>query len=138
MLFYCLFQCYEEKEYQTESKWNKTFGSVIFGTNVIQGTWTGRQEMNEEATRQGGVPTPPGRTLHLVSPSLLHRPTSSSYIYSYTPKTSRSTTKPYFHHLNLLYPRDPILGPFPELRRRGALIMEGLYINSMAPPMMCE
>ena len=57
---------------------------------------------------------------------------------AYTLKTSRSTTKPYFHRRNLLYPRDPILGPFPELRRRGALIMEGLYINSMAPSIMCE
>ena len=34
---FCLFQCFEEKEYQTESKRNETFRSVIFGTNVIQG-----------------------------------------------------------------------------------------------------
>ena len=34
-----LFQCFAEKEYQTESKQNETFGSVIFGTNVIQETW---------------------------------------------------------------------------------------------------
>ena len=32
---FCLFQCFEEKGYQTESKRNETFGSVIFGTNVI-------------------------------------------------------------------------------------------------------
>ena len=55
----------------------------------------------------------------LVGPTWLHRPTSSSYIYSYTPKTSRSTTKPYFHRRNLLYPCYPILGPFPALHRRG-------------------
>ena len=53
---FCLFQCFAEKEYQTESKWNETFGRVIFGTNVIQGTWSGRQERSEEATRQGGAP----------------------------------------------------------------------------------
>ena len=41
------------------------------------------------------------------------------YIYPYNPETSRSTTKPYFHHRNLLYPWDPIFGPFPALRRRG-------------------
>ena len=35
-----LFKCFEEKEYQTESKRNETFGSVIFGTNVIQETWS--------------------------------------------------------------------------------------------------
>jgi len=60
-----------------------------------------------------------GRAPCLVGPSGGHRRTSSSYIYLRTPKTSRSTTKPYFHCRNLLYPRDPILGPFPELRRRG-------------------
>ena len=36
---------------------------MIFGTNVIQRTWSGRQEINEEATRQGGA-YPPGRALH--------------------------------------------------------------------------
>ena len=51
-----LFQCFAEKEYQTESKQNETFAGIIFGTNVIQGTWSGRQERSEEATRQGGAP----------------------------------------------------------------------------------
>ena len=55
LLFYCLFQYFKEKEYQTESKRNETFGRVIFGTNVIQGTWSGRQGSSEEATRQGGA-----------------------------------------------------------------------------------
>ena len=50
---FCLFECFAEKEYQTESKRNETFGSVIFGTNVIQRTWSGRQETTKEATRQG-------------------------------------------------------------------------------------
>ena len=115
-VFFCLFQCFAEKEYQTESKRNETFGRVIFGTNVIQRTWSGRQATNEEATRQGACLTPLGAPSTLVGPSWLHRPTSSSYIYSYTPKTSRSTTKPYFHYRNVLYPRDPILGPFPVLK----------------------
>ena len=35
------------------------------------------------------------------------------------PENIRSTTKPYFHRRNLLYPWDPILGPFPALRQRG-------------------
>ena len=56
-IVFCLFQCFAEKEYQTESKRNKTFVNVIFGTNVIQRTWSGRQEITEEATRQGGVPS---------------------------------------------------------------------------------
>ena len=55
---FCLFQCFEGKEYQTESKRNETFANVIVGTNVIQRTWSGRQAINEEATRQGGAPAP--------------------------------------------------------------------------------
>ena len=56
--FFCLFQCFEGKGYQTESKRNETFGNVIFGTNVIQRTWSGRQETIEGATRQGArLPT---------------------------------------------------------------------------------
>ena len=49
---------FAEKEYQTESKRNETFGNLIFGTNMIQRTWSGRQETTEEATRQGGAPAP--------------------------------------------------------------------------------
>ena len=48
---FCLFQSFAEKEYQTESKRNDTFGNVIFGTNVIQRTWTLRQDINQEGTR---------------------------------------------------------------------------------------
>ena len=76
----------------------------------------------KEATRQprGRRARPGGRRAPtLMGPSWLHRPTSSSYIYPCTPKTSGSTTKPYFHRRNLLYPRDPNLRPFRELRRRG-------------------
>ena len=41
-----------------ESKRNETFERVIFGTNVTQESWSGRQEISEEATRQGGAPAP--------------------------------------------------------------------------------
>ena len=53
------FQCFAEKEYQTESKWNETFGRVIFATEAIQGTSSTRKGSNEEGTRQEGAPTPP-------------------------------------------------------------------------------
>ena len=49
--FFCLFQSFAEKEYQTESKRNETFGNVIFRTNVIRRTWTLHQDINQEATR---------------------------------------------------------------------------------------
>ena len=60
MLFSCLFQCFAEKEYQTESKRNETFGRVIFGTEAIQKTWSIRKGSNEEGTRQGRAFHPPG------------------------------------------------------------------------------
>ena len=66
---FCLFQCFAKKEYQTESKRNKTLRRVIFGINVIQGTWSRRQERNEVATRQGGAHAPLGTPPTLVSPS---------------------------------------------------------------------
>ena len=58
VVFFCLFQCFTEKEYQTKSKQNDTFGNVIFSTNVIQETWSGRQETIEEGMRQGARPPP--------------------------------------------------------------------------------
>ena len=61
----------------------------------------------KEATGQprGREARPGGRRPPtLVGPSWLPLPTSFAYIYSYTPKTSKSTTKPYFHRRNLLYP----------------------------------
>ena len=48
---YCLFQYFKEKEYQTESKRNETFGSVIFTKNMIRETWSSRQKILEESTR---------------------------------------------------------------------------------------
>ena len=48
---FCLFQCFAEKEYQTESKRNETFGSVIFGTNLIRRAWGASQESPEGPTR---------------------------------------------------------------------------------------
>ena len=35
-LFFPLFQCLAEKEYQTESKRNETFGRFVFGTEAIK------------------------------------------------------------------------------------------------------
>ena len=75
---FCLFRCFEGKEYQTESKRNETFGNVIFRTNVIQRTWSGRQAINEEATRQGARPPPswaPRGSTNLLLPP----------IYTYVP-----------------------------------------------------
>ena len=71
IVVFCLFQCFAEKEYQTESKRSETFGRVIFGMEAIQETWSRRQGIFEEATRQGGAPYPPGRAPTLMGPSWL-------------------------------------------------------------------
>ena len=137
MLFFCLFQCFAEKEYQTESKRNETFGNVIFSTNVIQRTWSGRQAINKAATRQGAhLPPwacPPPSWGPRCSTDVLLPP-----IYTYVPQTIRGI------HENLIPPSQPSvpvrshLGAFSGALPEGALITEGLYINSMASPVMCE
>ena len=87
-MFSCLFQCFEEKEYQTESKRNVTAGNVIFGTNVIQRTWSLLIAINQEGTRQGACP-PPGRALHPRGP-LVAPLTYFFHLYiSIYPKTIR-------------------------------------------------
>ena len=68
---FCLFQCFKEKEYQTESNRNETFGRVVFGTEAIQETWSARKGRNKEATGQGGTPYPLGASPTLVGPSWL-------------------------------------------------------------------
>ena len=118
IVVFCLFQCFAEKEYQTESKWNGTFGRVIFGTNVIQETWSGRKAINKAATRQGARP-PPGCAFHPCG-ALVAPPTYffRLYILIYPENIQE-------HHETLFPPPQPsvlvrsILGPFPALRRRG-------------------
>ena len=84
MLFYCLLQYFEEKEYQTEYKRNETFGSVIFWKIMILETWSSRQKILEEARRYEGAPP------YLVGPSSTPRPTSFTYI---VPRTLKTSTK---------------------------------------------
>ena len=137
MLFFCLFQCFEEKEYQTESKQNEAFGSVIFGTNVIQRTWSGRQETNEEGARQGGAPAPWARP-HPRGP-LVAPPTYFFLLYIPTyPEIIQE------HHENLIpLPQPSVstrshLGAFAGAPPEGESTTEGFYINTIAPPMSCE
>ena len=137
MLVFCLFQSFAEKEYQTESKRNETFGNMIFRTNMIYETWTLRQGSFQEATRYGGAHTPPKRALHPHGPPLAP-PTYSSLLYIPTyPQTIRYGAK------NLIPPPQlPIsmshLGACSGAPSEGASITEGFYINTIAPPMKCE
>ena len=134
MLFFCLFQCFAEKEYQKESKRNETFGNVIIETNVIQRTWSLRKAINEESTRQEGAPTPQARPPPSWGPrcstDVLLPP-----IYTYVPP-NRSI------HENLIPPPQPSvpvrshLGAFSGAPPEGASIKEGFYINTIASPMI--
>ena len=84
VVFFCLFQCFAQKEYQTESKWNETFGRVIFGTISTQKTWSTCQEASEVSMRAGARPHPRGP---LVAPLtclfLLYIPTYPETIWEY-------------------------------------------------------
>ena len=128
---FCLFQCFTEKEYQTESKRNETFGNVIFRTNVIQRTWSGRQAINEEATTQGGALHPRGA--HVAPRTYFFL----LYIPMY-PQTIRYGAKNPFPPPKPSVPVRSHLGAFSGAPPEGALITEGFYINTIASLMMCE
>ena len=120
-----------------ESKRNETFGDVIFGTNVIQRTWSGRQETNEEATRQGAR-LPPRRALHPRGP-LVAPPTDFFRLYILIcPKNILE------HHETLFPPPQPSvlvrshLGAFSGVLPEGDQITEGFYINTITSPMKRE
>ena len=80
-------------------KWSPN-GMKPSGTWFYQQTWSRRLGMGVK--KQGRKPRGRGRAYPLgapstlVGPSLLHRPTSSSYISPHTPQTSRSITKTQF------------------------------------------
>ena len=111
---------------------------MIFGTNMIQRTWSGRQASNKEATRQVGAPTPLGRALHPRGP-LVAPPTY--FFLLYIPTYTETIEG---HHENLIPPPQPSvpvrshLGAFSGVLPQGALTTEGFYINTIASPMMCE
>ena len=127
------FQSFTEKEYQTESKRNETFGNVIFGTNVIQRTWSLCKAINEEGTRVGGAPP---RACPLPCGPPANPPTYSFLLYipTYPPmiiygaKTLFPPPQPSVSHL----------GAFSGAPPKGASITEGFYNNTIASPMMCE
>ena len=90
--FFCLFQCFEETKYQTESKRNKIFGDVIFSPNVIQETWTLLQGTKEAVTRVGGAP--PSRARPLPRGPLDAPPAYFFLLYIHTyPQTIRTGAK---------------------------------------------
>ena len=136
MLFFCLFQCFEEKEYQTESKRNETFRNVIFSPNVIQETWPLLQEVPEAVMRVERAP--PGRAPLPCGPHVAP-PTYSFLLYIPTyPQTIRRGAKNLIPPLQLSVSTRSHLGACSGAPPEGASITEGFYINTIASPMMCE
>ena len=75
--------------------------------------WTSRNVWGGHEA--GGAPTPLGTPSTLVAP-----PTYFFLLYIPTyPQTIEEHHENLIHRRNLLYPWDPILGPFPALRQKG-------------------
>ena len=109
MLFSCLFQCFEEKEYQTESKRNETFGIVIFQPNVTQETWTLLQAVPEEVTRVEGAPPgraptswAPRRSTDVLLPPIYTYVSPNDQNRSQKPNSTAATSS-YMYHGGLLH-----------------------------------
>ena len=135
MLFFCLFQYFEEIEYQMESKRNKTFGNMIFSPNVIQETWTLLQGIKEEVTRVGA---PPPRARPLPRGPLGAPPTYSFLLYIHTyPQTIRTGAKNLIPPPQLSVSTRSHLGACSGAPPERAVITEGFYII-IASPMKCE
>ena len=136
-----LFQCFAEKEYQTELKRNETFARIFFGTNAIQETWSGGQGSHEAATRQprGRRARPGGRRAPHPHGPLAAPPTYffRLYILLY-PENIKGSHEATFPPPQPSVPMRSHLGAFSGVLPEGALITEGFYINTIASPMMCE
>ena len=136
MLLFAYF-VFRKKEYQTESKRNETFRSDLFGTSTMQETLSGRQEVNEEATRQGGAPAPLGAPPHPRGP-LAAPPTYFFLLYiSMYPETNQKHHETLFPPPQTSVPKRSHLGAFSGALPERAVITEGFYII-IASPMKCE
>ena len=128
IVVFFLFQCFEEKEYQMESKRNETFGSDLFGTNANLETWSGHQATTKAAMRVTGAP--PCLVAPLTEFLLL-------YISTYPENIEE-------HHEKLFPPPQPSvsvrshLGAFASAPLEGESTMDGLSTITKASPMSCE
>ena len=86
-----LFQCFEEKEYQTELKRNETFWRSYFWKESNPGDLESTSRKKRGRHEAGGTPSPLGAPSILVGPSWLNQRISSAYIYPYTLKQSGCT-----------------------------------------------
>ena len=131
MLFFAYFSVSPKRNIKRSPNGMKPSGALFLEKYVIQETWSGCQESIKEATRQGARPPP---SWPLVAP-----PTYFFLLYiSMYPANIQEHHETLFPPLQPSVPKRSHLGAFFGAPPEGALIIEGLYINSMAPPMMCE
>ena len=83
-----LFQCFEEKEYQMESKWNETNWRSYFWKESYRKNLECTSGKKRESHEAGGRALPPGAPYTLMGPSWLPSRTSFTYIFAYPLKTS--------------------------------------------------
>ena len=60
LVSFCIFSCFAEKEYQTESTRNETFGRVIFWNKRDPGDLECASRNKQGGHKAGGAPTPLG------------------------------------------------------------------------------
>ena len=84
---------FEEKESQTESKRNETFGNVIFSPNMIQETWTLLQGTKEAVTRVGAPPASwaPWCSTDVLLPPIYTHITPNDQMRSQKPNSTAAT-----------------------------------------------
>ena len=115
---FSLFLNFAEKEYQTGSKRSENLRWFFMDQKkpLKQKSWARRVL----SPLWGWRARPGGRVRPLpCGPLVTPWPRSSSYIFTYIPKPPEASRKTLFHHCNLPFPWDPILGAFPAPCRRG-------------------
>ena len=130
LLFFCLFQCFAEKEYQTEwNLWERDFWNKRDPEDL---EWTSRHNRGGHET--GRHVCPPGRAPHprgaLVAPLTDF---FRLYISTY-PENIQEHHKTLFALPQASVPGRSHLGTFSGAPPEGESIMEGFYINTIAPP----
>ena len=116
LLFFCLFQCFAEKEYQTESKWNETFGKRPQALGA-----------RSRGILHLGLSAPRG-------PSYPNSSTINSQIFPYVRGQTKKTFPPPQASVLVI----SHLGAFSSIPSEGDSITEGLCTNLAALPMMRE
>ena len=125
---FCLFQCFAEKEYQTE--WNLQESYFWNKHNPGDLEWTSRKK---RGCHEAGGRAPHPRGPLVAPPTYFLR----LYILLY-PETFRESNETTFPPPQTSVPVRSHLGTFSGDLPEGDSITEGCYINTVASPMMWE